>query len=72
MRDEDEDESRRVKGLYELIRAEGMMIEDGWEGVAIFRNGFFAKKRNAATTCHSVVRSNGSDRLIPFTRRLCY
>lgn len=28
MRDEDEDgEGRRVKGLYELIRAEGVMIE---------------------------------------------
>lgn len=33
MRDEDEDEGRRVKGLCELIRAEGMMIEgvDGRE-----------------------------------------
>lgn len=33
MRDEDEDGGRRVKGLHELIRAEGAMIEgvDGRE-----------------------------------------
>lgn len=62
VKDEDEDEGRRVKGLYELIRAEGMMIEGGWEGVAISETTF--SRRNETPLQRRVIRSYDRTRTI--------
>jgi len=72
-RDEDEDGGRRVKGLYELIRVEGVMIEgvDGRELPFPKRLLREETKRYYNTLC-SVIRSNEDDRSIPFARRLYY
>lgn len=62
VRDEDEDEGRRVKGLYELIWAEGMMIEVGWEGVAISETT--SSRRNETPLQRRVIRSYDRTRTI--------